>query len=73
MTYYSYLCAKESTGENLILRQMGMIPTQVTLWMEIYAFHLENPRLSQFEVALRMRTNKIAVWRAYRFMSTVIL
>ena len=40
--------------------------------MDIYAFHLAHPNLSQFQVALQMRVHKYTVWLAYRAMSQTL-
>ena len=37
--------------------------------MDIYAFHLAHPNLSQFQVALHMGVHKYTVWLAYRAMN----
>ena len=40
--------------------------------MDIYAYHLEHPELSQFKVALLFNVHKNSVWLAYRAMSQSI-
>ena len=40
--------------------------------MDIYAYHLAHPGLSQFQVAMAMRTHKYVVWLAYCTMSRTI-
>ena len=36
--------------------------------MDIYAYHLEHPKKSQWQVSLAFRVSKGTVWNAYRFM-----
>ena len=40
--------------------------------MDIYAYHLDHPNLSQFQVALQFNVHKNSVWLAYRAMSQSI-
>jgi hypothetical protein len=37
-----------------------------------YAYHLEHPKKSQWQVSLAFRVSKGTVWNAYRFMEKVI-
>ena len=68
MTIYSYLLNKKQSGELSILFQVGL-PTNILTQMDIYAFHLQHPTLSQWKVALHFGTHKYIVWIAYRTMS----
>ncbi len=70
MTKYSYLLKKKESGELSILLQLGL-STQILSQMEICEYHLSHPRESQFQVALRLHTNKLAVWRAYKLFETI--
>ena len=63
---------KKEEGELSILLQIGL-SVNILQQMEIYAFHLNHPNLSQLQVAIEMRTNKITVWRAYLSMSQLII
>ena len=36
--------------------------------MDIYAYHLEHPKKSQWQVSLAFRVSKGTVWNAYQFM-----
>ena len=47
-------------------------PLKYALWMDIYAYYLENPKKSQWQVSLAFRVSKGTVWNAYRFMEKVI-
>ena len=64
MTKYDFLLQKKASGELKVLLLLGL-PTQLLFHMEICAFHLENPHLSQFQTALEMNTSKRMVQRAY--------
>ena len=59
---------KKESGELSILLQIGL-PVNILKQMDIYAYHLEHPNLSQFQVALHMRVQKFTVWLAYRAMN----
>ena len=71
MTIYTYLLNKKESGELSLLLQVGL-PTQLLMYMDIYAYHLQHPELSQFQVALDLRTHKYIVWLAYRAMNQSI-
>ena len=51
MTIYSYLLNKKQSGELSILFQVGL-PTNILTQMDIYAFHLQHPTLSQLRIVL---------------------
>ena len=72
MNKYQYLLSKKESGELSILLQIGL-SVNILQQMEIYAFHLNHPNLSQLQVAIEMRTSKITVWRAYLSMSQLII
>lgn len=42
------------------------------MWMDIYAYHLEHPKESQWHVSLAFGVSKGTVWNAYRFMEKEI-
>ncbi|MBR0063990.1 MAG: hypothetical protein IJQ06_00150 [Paludibacteraceae bacterium] len=44
------------------------LPLKYSLWMDIYAYHLEHPEESQWRVSLAFGVSKASVWNAYRFM-----
>ena len=48
------------------------LPLKYQQWMDIYEYHLENPKKSQWQVSLAFRVSKGIVWNAYRFMEKVI-
>ena len=52
--------------------QFLLSPLKYALWMDIYAYHLEHPKKSQWQVSLAFRVSKGTVWNAYRFMEKVI-
>lgn len=52
--------------------QFLLSPLKYAQWMEIYAYHLEHPKKSQWQVSLAFRVSKGTVWNAYRFMEKVI-
>lgn len=59
---------KKESGELSILHRLGL-PVQITLQMTIYAYHLNHPNLSQWQVSLFFDVSKSTVNRAYQFMS----
>ena len=48
------------------------LPLKYQQWMDIYEYHLENPKKSQWQVSLAFRVSKGTVWNAYRSMGKVI-
>ena len=62
---------KKESGELSILHRLGL-PVQITLQMDIYAYHLEHPDLSQWQVSLIFNVSKSTVNRAYQFMSQLV-
>ena len=61
---------KKESGELRILLKIGL-PTQLLFHMEICAYHIENPKLSQFNVAIRKETSKRTVQRAYELLKDI--
>ena len=41
--------------------QFLLSPLKYALWMDIYAYHLENPKKSQWQVSLAFRVSKDTV------------
>ena len=62
MTKYEYLLSKKESGELSILFLCG-VPSQVIKQMEIYAYHLLHPDLSQIELAADLKTSQATVQR----------
>ena len=69
MTKYEFL---------LLLDEMGMLETLFTdfestkkyeFWMEIYADHRTNPKLSQLDLSFSRKTSHSTVQRAIAFMN----
>lgn len=71
MTYYNYLLSKQKNGELSILLQLGL-PLHILTWMEVYTYHLANPGVSQFRVALEFDISKKWVYQCYLFMNQSI-
>ena len=59
---------KKEEGELSILFNHFELPLKYQQWMDIYAYHLEHPKKSQWQVSLAFRVSKGTVWNAYRFM-----
>jgi len=59
---------KKESGELSILLNDFELPLKYQQWMEIYEYHLEHPKKSQWQVSLAFRVSKGTVWNAYRFM-----
>ena len=72
MNKYQYLLALQASGELRILINEFGLPTHFLSWMEIYQYHLDHPKLSQWQVALHFNTSKFKVFRVYLFMNQVI-
>ena len=68
MTKYEYLLSKKESGELSILFELGL-PVHLVSYMEICAFHLAHPELSQFQVALHFNTCKKTIWKAYALLN----
>ncbi|MBO4666393.1 MAG: hypothetical protein J5612_05920 [Paludibacteraceae bacterium] len=71
MTNYDYLIAKKENGELTILLQLGL-PLHILRWLDVYAYHLENPDVSQFKVSIEFNISKKWVYKCYHFMSQPI-
>jgi hypothetical protein len=63
---------KKESGELSILLREFELPLKFKLWMEIYAYHLEHPKESQWHVSLAFCVSKGTVWNAYQFMEKEI-
>jgi hypothetical protein len=59
---------KKETGELSILFELGL-PVHLVSYMEICAFHLAHPTLSQWKVALEFQVSKFYVWKAYQLLN----
>ena len=59
---------KKEEGELSILFHDFELPLKYAQWMDIYEYHLEHPKKSQWQVSLAFRVSKGTVWNAYRFM-----
>ena len=68
MTNYEFLLAKKSSGELKTLFALGL-PVSLLQWIDIYAYHLEHPELSQFQVALHFKISKSVVWKSYHLLN----
>ena len=68
MNKYQYLLELQNSGELKILMNEFGLPTHFLSWMEIYRYHLDHPKLSQFQVALHFDISKAKVCEAYQFM-----
>ena len=69
MKIYNYLLEKRESGEIKVLFQHLGVSPRYLKFMEIYAFHLEHPKLSMFEVSRKMNVQKSYVWLAYQLMN----
>ena len=71
MTYYNFLLEQKESGLLKKWLQIGA-PSQIPGWMEIYAYHLAHPKLSQWQVALKFDVSKAKVWEVYQFMNQIL-
>ena len=67
MNKYQYLLSKKESGELSILFELGL-PVHLVFYMEICAYHLAHPDLSQWQVSVHLNTCKKSVWRAYHLL-----
>ncbi|MBO4249810.1 MAG: hypothetical protein J5884_00990 [Paludibacteraceae bacterium] len=72
MNKYQYLLEMQQSSQLQLLIKEFSFPTHYLSWMEIYRYHLDHPKLSQFQVALHFGTSKFKVFRVYLFMNQVI-
>ena len=63
---------KKESGELSILLQIGL-PVNILAQMDIYAYHLTHPNLSQFQMALHFNVDKKTIWNAYHFLNQLIV
>ena len=69
MNKYQYLLELQQAGTLKILIKEFGFPTHFLNWMEIYQYHLEHPKLSQWQLSLKYDVSKKTVWMIYRFMN----
>ena len=73
MNKYQHLLDLQASGELKILMNEYGLSTQFLSWMEIYQYHLDHPKLSQFQVALKFGVSKHMVWNVYHFMNQTLI
>ena len=61
---------KKESGELSILFELGL-PVHLVSYMEICTYHLAQPDLSQWQVALHFNTSKRKVWNAYKLLQQI--
>ena len=71
-TVYDFLSDKKQSGELAIWFSIGLLPTHITQWLDIYDYHCENPELSQLKVAHKLHASRKTIWRAYKFMEQAL-
>jgi len=71
ITIYEYLLLKQASGEMKVLFRLG-VSTSLPTYINIYRYHLEHPKMSQFQVCLMMNVGKTTVQRAYHLLSQKI-
>ena len=71
MTNYDFLLAMEKAGYMKALFSIGL-SSCIPSWMEIFKYHLDHPKLSQFQIATHFDTTKFKVYRVYLFMNQTI-
>ena len=67
MTKYEYLLSKKESGELSILFELGL-PVHLVSYMEICAYHLAHPALSQLELSNNLNVGHSTIQRALAFM-----
>ena len=68
MTYYEFLLSEKASGNFKKWLLIGA-PSQLPKWMEIYEYQLQNPDLSQEQLAADLGTSSSTVQRALSFMN----
>ena len=72
MNKYQYLLEMQQSSQLQLLIKEFSFPTHYLSWMEIYRYHLDHPKLSQFQIALHFGISKHMVWEVYHFMNQSI-
>ena len=67
MSYYEFLVAKKESGELQQWYQLGL-PVHLSQWMEYYAYYLEHPEKSYFQLSLKFEVTKGTIYNAVMFM-----
>jgi len=70
-TKYEYLLDLQESGELKKLFALGL-PNYYLFFMAIYAYHLEHPKASQWDMALEFNTSKKTVYRAIHTMEETL-
>ena len=73
MTKYEFLLELQASGELRTLVKNGFLSPHYLTWMEIYQYHLEHPKESQWQVSEKFNTNKRKVWNAYQLMNEELM
>ena len=63
---------KKANGELSILFNYLELSLKYQLWMDICAYHLLHPDLSQHQLARLFRTSQKTIWRAYSLLNQSI-
>ena len=71
MTKYEYLLSKKENGELSMLFELGL-PVHLVSYMEICAYHLAHPKMSNVEISYRFAVTKSTIQRAIAFMGSPI-
>jgi len=67
-TNYEYLLEKQQTGELTRLFSLGLNEKTTLLRIQIYQFHLDHPKASQWDVCMEFDVSKKTVWNIYQLM-----
>jgi len=70
-TYYEYLLSKQESGELKTLLALGL-PSYYLFFLEIYTYHLNNPKASHWDMAMEFNTSKKTIYRALHTLSQTI-
>ena len=69
MTIYQCLLNIDELGYLKPLMNKGVISSHYVQWMEIYAYHLQHPSMSYFELSLTLNLSKSTIQRALSTMN----
>lgn len=69
MNNYEYLLHFREQGMMPVLFSLGVDPSRLG-WMEIYAYHIAHPEMSQFDISCHFGISRTMLQRIYRYMES---
>jgi len=68
MNNYQFLISERECGKMNEYMRRGLLSTKFFLWLDVYQYHLDNPKASTWFVANYFGISQIHVVRIYRYM-----